>query len=247
MDKIIYVGDLHGDINALAKLDEFAVKNSITNVVQVGDFGYRWPGVQCKLQKYFNKRARQKRPGPVWWTCGGNHENWPLWESLEPVDGMTGVTALGPGVNYVQRGYTVELDGKSHLFCGGAESTDKGHRREGISWWPQETPSSSEFRRFAYSLADDKPDVVVTHDAPVCVQLYRAGPTGQIDRNTQPTPRNLQGALNASDFKPAQWYYGHHHQLRIDVWPVVEDAESTTFFGCGLHGDFMWDGKAYSV
>ena len=241
MEKIIYVGDLHGDINALAKIDEWCVKNGVTDVVQVGDFGFRWPGKPRQLHKYFIKRARQKRTGPQWWTCGGNHENWKLWDQLWNDQGNPDVVDIGAGVKYVQRGATASIAGKLHLFCGGAESTDMGYRREGVSWWPQETPNAAEFRRFAYTLADEKPDVVVTHDAPLHVELYRLGPDGRVDRAKQPTPRNLTNALEVSDHKPAQWYYGHHHQLRID------QSGETRFFGCGLHGEFMWGGEAYNV
>ena len=241
MENIIYVGDLHGSLNVLVKIDEWCVKNNITDVVQVGDFGFRWPGQPCKLHKYFEKRVRQGRPGPQWYTCGGNHENWRLWDRLAAEQNNPDHVDIGAGVLYVQRGATAMIAGKKHLFCGGAESTDVGHRREGVSWWPQETPSAAEFRRFGIALNDEQPDVVVTHDAPLDVELYRVGPTGRIDRAKQPTPRNLTAALDLSDHKPAQWYYGHHHQLRID------QSGETQFFGCGLHGEYMWDSKAYNV
>lgn len=239
--KVIYVGDLHGRLQHVIDIDEFCVRNGINVVVQVGDFGLRWPGQQCKLLKYFSKRARQGRPGPTWYTCGGNHEGWHKWDELSAGLDPGEHVELAPNVFYVQRGSTAYIDGKLHLFCGGAESTDRHLRQDGKTWWPQETPSAAEFRRFAYNLADEKPDVVITHDAPLCIELYRYGPSGRVDRNSQPTPRNLQNALDASDHKPTEWYYGHHHLLRID------QVGETRFFGCGLHGEFMWCGKGYSV
>ena len=241
MEKIIYAGDIHGSLESVIKIDEFCIKSGIDTVIQVGDFGFRWPGRQCRLQKYFNKRDRQGRPGPKWLTCGGNHENWALWDKLAKDLDPNEHVELAPGAYYIQRGSCVNIHGKLHLFCGGAESTDRAWRVEGTSWWPQETPSAAEFRRFAYALADEKPDVVVTHDAPVSIELYRAGPDGRVDRNSKPTPRNLQNALDASDHKPTKWYYGHHHIARID------QIGDTRFFGCGLHGGFMWDGKYFDV
>ena len=74
---ILYVGDIHGSVDAVAAVDEAAVKAGADWVIQVGDFGIFWPGRDCPVAKYFRKRARQGRDGPTWLTCAGNHDNWP--------------------------------------------------------------------------------------------------------------------------------------------------------------------------
>jgi len=222
---IWYVGDIHGRVDDLAKLDQAAVKAGVDTIVQVGDFGILWPGTQCSIAKYFQKRARQNRPGPRWLTCGGNHDNWDKFFELAAEQGEPDLVELAPGCHYVQRGSVCEIDGISHIFFGGAESIDKHHRTEGKSWWKEETPSYGEFYTFATNLEDKAPEVVVTHEAPTRV------PVCKDDRDAAPTPRNLENILKVGEHKPARWYFGHHHIL--DEW----DISGTKFYCCGFHGE----------
>ena len=223
---IYYVGDIHGRVDDVAAIDRAAVAAGVEIIIQVGDFGVRWNG-SCPIVRYFLKRKRQKRQGPTWYTCGGNHDNWPEWARLQKQQDDSKTVELAPGCFYVPRGTSIILDEKSHLFFGGAESIDKRLRIEGTSWWAEETPSAAEFQKFFDSLEDGKPEIVVTHEAPLCVTLDRPG------RDTQPTPRNLQNALSYNDHAPAHWYFGHHH-VKQD-WEI----EGINFHCCGLHGEFV--------
>lgn len=223
---IFYVGDIHGRVDDVAAIDQAAIDQGVDIVVQVGDFGALWSS-NCPIAKYFAKRKRQGRPGPTWYTCGGNHENWGKWLELQASQGYDKTVELAPGCFYVIRGSTLDLDGKSHIFFGGAESTDKLMRREGISWWPEETPTREEFERFFDEMEESRPEVVITHDAPLCIEIDR------LDRDTNPTPRNLQNVLDYCDHTPASWYFGHHHMLQS--WEVNE----IKFQCCGLHGQFV--------
>jgi hypothetical protein len=76
-------------------------------------------------------------------------------------------------------------------------------------------------------LEDGKPEVVVTHEAPLCVELDRPG------RDTQPTPKNLDNAFRICEHTPAHWYFGHHHIL--EDWEI----QGTKFHCCGFHGEFV--------
>lgn len=224
---VLYVGDTHGCLDAFRDVEKFAIERSIEHVVQVGDCGLSFSrGEQDSVFKFFLKRARQGRPGPTWWTPGGNHDNYDRWEKWAEAQGFPSVVELAPRFNWVRRGVTVELDDKIHLFMGGAESTDRQHRREGRDWWPQETPTYAEFNEFFHSLEITKPDVVVTHDAPLRVELFRES------RDSQPTPRNLENALRVSAYTPPLWVFGHHHLTQ--EW----DIEGTHFVCCGLNGQF---------
>lgn len=229
---IFYVGDIHGRVDDVAAIDRAAIEAGVDIVVQVGDFGIRWTG-DCSIAKYFDWRARQVRPGPTWYTCGGNHDNWDKWAELQKAQSDPGcaidaskTVELAPGCFYVTRGTTIVLDDKKHLFCGGAESTDKHMRVEGVSWWENEAPSTKEFHKFFDSLEQDQPEIVVTHDAPLCVEIQR------MNRDRNPTPRIFQAAVKLSEFMPAHWYFGHHHVLQD--W----DIEGTKFHCCGFHGEY---------
>ena len=218
---IYYAGDTHGNILALKSIDEAAIAAGVSIVVQVGDFGCFFDGLNCKVAKYFNEREA----GPVWYTCGGNHDNWPLWNSF-PV-GDDGLVNLAKDCHYVSRSKEVVLNGVKHLFFGGAESIDKHHRIEGKSWWPEETPTHKEFEEFFYAMERVKPDVVVTHDAPLQVGIWK------YNRDRSPTPRNLDNIFNMCEHAPAYWMFGHHHMA--ERWGI----KSTVFYCCGFEGDYI--------
>jgi predicted phosphodiesterase len=227
---VLYVGDTHDYLQAFMSVEKYCVDNGINTVVQVGDCGVRFAAAASV--RYFEKRERQERPGPTWYTCGGNHDNYDRWEKLREAQGafdLTGkhkLTELAPRVYWVARGGLLTLHNKVHLFLGGAESTDKMWRTEGKSWWRQETPTGAEFQLFADRLRENKPDVVVTHDVPLCVFYDRNG------REDAPTPRNLTSALQASEYKPPLWVYGHHHEL------CINEIEGTKYVCCGLNGQW---------
>ena len=141
---IFYAGDTHGRIHHITDIDNAAMEAGAEYVVQVGDFGCRWPGSPCAIFKYFEKRARKNRAGPTWITCGGNHDNWDKWNQLSAEQGHPDLVELAPGCFYAQRGSVHSLGGVKHIFCGGAESTDKHMRTAGTDWWAAETPTYSD-------------------------------------------------------------------------------------------------------
>ena len=76
--------------------------------------------------------------------------------------------SLGGNVYHVCRGSVLELEGKTYLCFGGAESQDKDDREPGVNWWKQEMPSDEEYDTCRRNLekVDYKVDYVLTHDAP---------------------------------------------------------------------------------
>ena len=71
--EFLVVGDLHGHVRALSRIDQFASKNRINLIIQVGDLGYAWPGEDCCLARYFYKRDQTF---PEWCALLGNHDNY---------------------------------------------------------------------------------------------------------------------------------------------------------------------------
>ena len=221
---IFYVGDIHGIVQDIVMVDRQAAEDGATHVIQVGDFGARWGGDPCKIHKYFSKRPEG---APIWVTCGGNHDNWDKWVELAEKQGNPDLVELAPGCFWVQRGAMLTLEGKKHVFLGGAESVDRHHRTEGKSWWRNETPSYQEFSLFAERLETEKPDVVVTHDAPLRVPMERYA------RADSPTPRNLDNAVKLCGYEPPIWYFGHHHVTT--TWDIL----GTKYQCCGFDGQFI--------
>ena len=72
--------------------------------------------------------------------------------------------SLGGNVYHVCRGSVLELEGKSYLCFGGAESQDKDDREPGVNWWKQEMPSDEEYDTCRRNLeaVDYKVDYVLT-------------------------------------------------------------------------------------
>jgi hypothetical protein len=219
---MIFAGDTHGFKRAFEIIDAAA---DSPVVIQVGDFGVLFHEV-CPVERWFNARTS----GPVWITCGGNHDNWPLWRTKPEVELFGGkVRQLAPNCYFADRNTLLTIGDDKILFFGGAESTDRYRRTEGLDWWSEETPTYKEFFNFVDILESEKPNIVITHDAPLSVPIFRTG------RDENPTPRNLENAFRLSEHKPARWYFGHHHTN--ESWKIGE----TTFTCCGLNGDYVSD------
>jgi len=203
----------------------------VAAVIQVGDMGFFWPGSPT-VEEYFEKRGKQGRRTFPWFVIDGNHENHDELDARWEAAGKPNVVEVLPGCFHVRRNTVLEIAGVKHLFCGGAKSTDRGpgmefHRGRRI-WWPQEVPTAAEIERFHVQLETERPDTVVTHEAPRCVDLYREG------RFHDPTAIGFENALKLSAHKPAHHFFGHHHVLE----EFRDACEGVTFRGCGLHGQF---------
>jgi len=223
---IFYVGDIHGDAATFAKVDQEAHRKGAVAIVQCGDFGYYWPG-HYKLQQYFEKRVRQNKLNHPVYFVDGNHEQFPKLDFDWEEQGQPDVVELAKNVFHVRRGAFVELDGIGHVFCGGANSTDRFRRVEGESWWPDEEPTAADYTRFYDTIQLMKPEVIVTHEAPQIVPLYKTR------RYEDTVSHNLQRVFTLSEHRPARWYFGHHHI--VGTWKV---DEITTFFATGWRGEF---------
>lgn len=236
--KIIYAGDVHGSIEAMTHLDDLATEIGARAVVQCGDFGIYWPFTKGKVIQHFARRAKKGRHVP-WYFCDGNHDVHDKLDS-EHVKGRLGTVVVNegnlseglveivPGLTHVRRGGFVTLGGVKHVFCGGARSTDRGPGSEMYEgkriWWPQEAPSREDLEKFHSSLEAVKPDVVITHEAPLVVPVWR------VERESDPTSRGFETIYRLVDHKPKYWFFGHHHIL--EKW-----TDGDTTFACtGING-----------
>lgn len=228
---IIYAGDIHARVSDLSDIINSAESRGIAAIVQVGDFGICWPNNSTQsMDDFFRKRARQKKWKVPIYTCLGNHDAWPYFDELEKEQGYPNQVEIfqDSGLYYVPRGRIINILGKKHLFFGGAESTDQERRREGKDWWVREQGNEEEFERFYQALVNEKPEIIITHDAPLRVPLYRAR------RNSSYTPNMLEMMLEKSKHKPRSWLFGHHHTL--EKWKI----DGIEFKCAGLHGEY-WE------
>lgn len=143
MPTIMYAGYIHAQVDALRSLIEKAEAGTSPEtsdgqcaIIQVGDLGWGFPG--RAIEQFLQERAQQATWTVPIYTCFGNHDNWDLLETLRKESGSPDLLELAPGSGcyYVARGATASIVGIEHLFLGGAESTDRINRTEGVDWWP---------------------------------------------------------------------------------------------------------------
>ena len=161
---VYLTGDTHGEVERFQK-GELRKPGKQDTVVVLGDFGFVWDGSR-EEQKHLSWLF--KRPYTLLF-IDGTHENYDMLAKY-PVEEKFGgkVQHIGGNVYHVCRGSVIELEGKTYLCFGGAESQDKEEREPSVNWWPQEMPSDEEYAYCEQSLEQHgwQVDYVLTHDAP---------------------------------------------------------------------------------
>jgi len=200
--KICILGDTHGEWSAANRVIGKAIGQhpDITHIVQVGDFGYAWPGTKpLKLSRGFftDEQLEKLESIPKLW-LDGNHENYT--KLVEDCG------AWQPGWTWMPRGEILEVDGYRMMFFGGAMSHDRGPERLGIDWWPDERISYGQI-----SAALEKPgpiDAIFSHDHPACIPYSDKHHKG--DQTVVAERESLQALCDK--FNPDFWFFGHHHR-----------------------------------
>lgn len=118
-----------------------------------------------------------------------------------------------PDKAVLEPGWIKDGDFDGTIFAmGGAESTDRHLRSEGINWWPDEQLSYGDLWRIAELYEHAKPKVMISHDAPEPICHYMLG---YVDWNRSRTKQALSAMFSAH--KPKLWVFGHYHKEFDDV------------------------------
>jgi Icc-related predicted phosphoesterase len=207
---IIVTGDIHGKFGYLNRLIN-KYQKQLDLVICCGDFGY-WPN-------FDNGHTKIKTPVPILW-CDGNHEDhWAIRELIK-----TNNLEIAKNVFYMPRGSTYTLkDGRTILFMGGADSIDKGQRRIGHDWFPEEVIT----QRDMINLPDIKVDIFITHTCPV--EIYPVLAKFYYGKELEPSNHALSDLWKI--YKPNLWFFGHWHyykegNLGDTKWHALGDAGS---------------------
>ncbi len=157
--KVMLAGDWHGNRSWAKVSCEAAAQSGCFAVVQLGDFGL-WPGREDAWIDHVDSCARNAGLEVVW--IDGNHENHDALDAWRSHSDERGMVRMRDHVTWATRGSRWVWEGIRFGALGGAVSLDRFLRREGSSWWPQESISSEDLER----LGNAGLDVLVTHTPP---------------------------------------------------------------------------------
>lgn len=218
---MIYItGDTHGNIDMRKlNIDNFPEQKTMTKddlMIVAGDFGHIWyPPEHRKhnvdkywLEKYF---TRDKKFTTAF--VDGNHENFE-WLYTFPVETWNGgkIHRINDSVIHLMRGQVYEIQGIKIFTFGGARSIDKGSRKNGISWWPQEEPTWAEMNEGLENLDRVNWDVdyVITH---TCSSRIKNLLAKQYAANyDDEEPLNKYFAEIEAHLRYKKWFFGHFHK-----------------------------------
>ena len=213
MTRIFITGDTHCDYD-WHKLNttNFPEQKNLTKddyVIITGDFGGVWD--QDKTDKYIIKTYEKRNFTTLF--VDGNHENHDALDGF-PVEEWHGgkIHRISNTVIHLMRGQVYEIGGKTFFTMGGAQSTDKIYRKEGISWWARELPSDEEYSEAISNLEkhDFKVNFIVTHCAPEDYAYYYTDL--DISRKINKMTTFLSGLITEHDISFDGWYFGHYHE-----------------------------------
>ena len=213
--RLFVTGDIHQsvDIHKLSS-SNFKIKNDLTKndiLVITGDIGLVWNYGQTPFgeEKYWRNWLNNK-PWTTFCTLG-NHEAYNLIETFPIVEFCGGrARKISDSIYYEIRGEIYNLNGKSCLSLGGAESTDKEFRKEGISWWPQEQITEDDIRRVRKNLKryNYKVDYIFTHTGGINVSSFLG---------FTPTISDVRLDEILREIEYSHHYCGHYHvDMNVD-------------------------------
>ena len=214
MSRIFITGDTHAT-NDWGKLNtsNFPEQKQLTKddyVIICGDFGGVW-GMD-KTDKYIIKNYEDRKFTTLF--VDGNHENHDGLDQY-PVEEWNGgkIHRISDTVIHLMRGQVFEIGGKTFFTMGGAQSTDKMYRKEGISWWARELPSDEEYAEAISNLEkhDFKVEYIITHCAPEDY-IYYADMGVDYARELNRLTAFLSGLLTEYKIGFDGWYFGHYHE-----------------------------------
>jgi len=217
-ETIMVAGDWHGELGWALQVLQRAGKLGVSKLVHVGDLGIGpFPGERGG--RYEDKLNRICAKNRVTIFCvPGNHEAWPTIERLEPrADGWLELREhllITPG------GLRWTWSGVEFGALGGAYSVDHAYRTEGRDWWP----GLEEVRPEHLDRLGSEPlDVLVTHDVPAGVDLFRAFDVGPATAARAQVSRDLLAeAVQCTG--PELVLSGHWHERRTAYLPLMDGA-----------------------
>src|SRR5665647_3250961 len=215
-EMIMVAGDWHGELGWAKGVLERAGALGVTRLLHVGDLGIGpWPGDRgAPFEHKLNRICA--RNGVTLYLCPGNHDNQSTLARLEPrADGWL---ELREHVLVAPGGLRWTWAGVEFGAIGGAYSVDHAYRTEGRDWWPGlEEVRPEHLER----LGSEPLDVLVTHDVPAGVDLFRAFEVGPAPAARAQVSRDLLAAA-VQCTGPELVLSGHWHERATAYLPLMD-------------------------
>lgn len=184
-----FIGDIHGKFKQYNK-----IVKACDASIQVGDFGMGFPGGHKHPWSY--KPAGRQALYRNQRFIRGNHDN-------------PAACANAGGKWWIPDGTVEMIEGAKVMFCGGAHSIDQAKRLEGVSWWRGEELSIEAFNKIIDKYEREKPDVMVTHEAP---EYIIRGTMKWKEKVLLPSRTRQAFQAMWEMHSPKLWVFGHWHQ-----------------------------------
>lgn len=220
---IIFVGDIHGDINQIA-FHQKLHKLTDTLYIQVGDFGIGFKNKYKEVQtlEYYNNIFKNKNN--FLYAIRGNHDQ----PSYFTGDFDTSNIKLVP--DYTVHTFNINEQNINILFMGGAVSIDRIDRKGYLSngevgndWWKGEEFyfDNEKLKKF------DNIDIIVTHTSPdICLPFGKSSIVEtykQYDHCLEADLKHERELLTETynilkeKNNLKYWFYGHFHNTFQDI------------------------------
>lgn len=206
---MVYItGDTHGGFD----IDKLFFRDFMPDdiVIICGDFGFVWemdyPAV-VREQQLLNYILDSISCTVLF--VDGNHENFERLNKLPRIEKFGAeVGVVRDGCYHLLRGNVYTIEGKTYLAIGGAESHDKKFRKEGISWWKEESITLADVAKAEKA---GKVDFVISHCVPEKVKermcLDGMLPLGYI----MPSISEYMLGYLDENLEYDYWFSGHYH------------------------------------
>jgi len=224
--RILFLGDIHGEIELLKEAIKKAKENKCDRIIQVGDFGL-FPYLYSQFIKDLNHIDNNI---DIYW-IDGNHENHEVIQSYKysplptPLSNME-IDYKGGNIFYIPRGYTEILNNQKILYIGGADSIDKNSRTPGMDWWHEEKLTNKDYIK---CIEKENIDIVISHDCP----------QNRVITHPNEGSREILTAI-VEKLNPKILIHGHHHLN----YSCIYMNTGTIFIGLGMNSDnntFIFD------
>lgn len=208
--RILICGDTHGTLDT-RKLYDYFIESDIAfskedYLIICGDVGV------CGFNRFDEADTReflQSLPVTILF-CDGNRENFEHLNSY-PIDEWNGgkVHFIENDIIHLMRGQIFNIDGIKFFTFGGAYSIDRSYGSKGVTWFPEEMPTTAEYEEGCSNLekSDYQVDYIISHTAPR--EVVSSLGYGEFSDGEVTLRQYLQKIADTTMF--TAWYFGHFH------------------------------------